>query len=87
MITERSPAVSCRAAREGSRTLRGQQKIETFDNPGDELIISFHGRFFWHEPIYNNEKEVIGHNIEISLVPPDYEFELRRRQFAQERLK
>jgi len=87
MSVERSPAVNWRATIEGSRTLRGKQEVVTFDNPGDELIVYFRGRFFRHEPIHNEEGKVIGHNIEISLVPHPYDFQLRRRQFAQAGLK
>ena len=65
-----------------TRIVSGEIKTVTFPNPGEEPILSFQGHNYWHKPLKNEEGEVIGHEIQWSLLPQSYEYLLKQRSIV-----
>ena len=72
MIPEGVPAVWRGIKRGCTRTFSAETIQAEFSNPGNETIFVFQGRHFWHEPIYDDKRELVGHKLELSLVPTKY---------------
>ena len=84
MSRAESAPIAWRATVDGcTRNLGGRVETVDFPNPGQEQILFFRGQYYWHNPVTGEDKKVIGHEIQWSLVPPQYGLLLRQRKFKQ----
>lgn len=83
MSPDNRPSLHWRAVKDGcTRNLRGSVETVVFPNPGREPVLYFHGQYYWHEPLIGGVGEVIGHELQWSLVPNEYKFGLVARDLV-----